>query len=144
MFEIPTKREIHDNIVAFWRPKRPVTAKDEHHFTYRLHWGPDAAKLDTLARFTRTGIGAQGADRKLFVLELIGDRLKGIDAKAIKGVVTAEKSQVSNIVTQPDPETGGWRLSFQCAVKDQPIELRALLTENDTPISEVWIYRWTP
>ena len=145
LFEIPTKEEIHDNIAAFWRPKPPLTAKSEHNFTYRLHWGPDAPKSDSLARFTRTGIGRRGDDSKLFVLELMGDKLKGIDPKSVKGVVTAEKSEITNIVTQPNPETGGWRLSFQCSVKSQtPIELRAVLVQNDKPISEVWIYRWTP
>jgi len=145
LFEIPTKEEIHDNIAAFWRPKQPLTAKNEHNFTYRLHWGPDAPRSDALARFTRTGIGRRGDDSKLFVLELMGDKLKGIDPKTIKGVVTAEKSEITNIVTEPNPETGGWRLSFQCSVKNQaPIELRAVLVQNDAPISEVWIYRWTP
>ena len=145
LFEIPTKEEIHDNIAAFWRPKQPLIAKNEHNVTYRLHWGPDAQKLDSLARFTRTGIGAGGDDSKLFVLELMGDKLKAVDPKSIKGVVTAEKSEITNIVTEPNPETGGWRLSFQCSVKKQtPIELRALLAQNDTPISEVWVYRWTP
>ncbi len=144
LFEIPTKEEIHDNIAAFWRPKQPVTAKDEHNYTYRLHWGADAPNSNALARFVRTGIGNRGDD-KLFVLDLVGGKLKGVDPKSIKGVVTAEKSAVTNIVTQPNPETGGWRLSFQCAVKNEAsVELRAVLVENDTPISEVWIYRWTP
>lgn len=145
LFEIPTKEEIHDNIATFWRPKQPLTAKNEHNFTYRLHWGPDAPKSEALARFTRTGIGSRGDNSKLFVLELMGDKLKGLDPKSVKGTVTAEKSGITNIVTEPNPETGGWRLSFQCAVKSQtPIELRAALVQNDTPISEVWIYRWTP
>lgn len=145
LFEIPTKEEVHDNIVALWQPKQPLAAKSEHIFTYRLHWGPDAPKPNALARFTRTGVGSRGDDSKLFVLELMGERLKNIDAKAIKGVVTAEKAEISNIVTQPNPETGGWRLSFQCAVKGQSsIELRAFLAQDDTAVSEVWIYRWTP
>lgn len=145
LFEIPTKEEIHDNIAAFWRPKQPLTAKKEHNFTYRLHWGPDMPKSESLARFTRTGIGSRGDDSKLFVLELMGDKLKGVDPKSIKGMVTAEKSEITNIVTEPNPETGGWRLSFQCSVKSKtPIELRAALVQNDAPISEVWIYRWTP
>lgn len=58
--------------------------------------------------------------------------------------MTAEKSEVMNIVTQPNPYTGGWRLSFQCKVKGEPIELRAFLTEGDKQLSEVWIYRWAP
>jgi glucans biosynthesis protein len=97
-----------------------------------------------LARVTRTGVGAHGDNTKLFVLELAGDKLKGIDPATVKGAVTAEKAEISNVVTQPNPETGGWRLSFQCAVKDQPVELRAVLMQNDQPISEVWIYRWAP
>ena len=144
LFEIPTKEEVHDNIAAFWRPKSPLQAKGEHIYTYRLHWGPDTPKPHSLARFTRTGIGARGEDARLFVLDLIGDNLKGIDPAGVKGVVTAEKSEVKNIVTQPNPYTGGWRLSFQCQVKGEPIELRAFLTEGDKPLSEVWVYRWAP
>jgi glucans biosynthesis protein len=145
LFEIPTKEEVHDNIAAFWQPKQPLAAKSEHIFTYRLHWGPDAPKPEALARFMRTGVGSRGEDSKLFVLELMGEQLKSIDPKTIKGVVTAEKSEISNVVTQPNPATGGWRLSFQCSVKGQTaIELRAFLAQNEPPVSEVWVYRWTP
>ncbi len=145
LFEIPTKEEIHDNIAAFWRPKQPLAAKAEHIFTYRLHWGPDLAKTDTLARFTRTGIGARSENVRLFVLELGGERLKTLDPKTVKGLATAEGANVHDIVTQPNPETGGWRLSFQVDVKDLPaVELRAVLTDNDQPVSETWMYRWTP
>ena len=62
LFEIPTNEEVHDNIVAFWRPKQPAAAKSEHYYTYRMHWGPDVAKTDVLARFTRTGVAALADD----------------------------------------------------------------------------------
>ncbi len=68
----------------------------------------------------------------------------GIDPASVKGNVTAEKAEVKDIVTQPNPDTGGWRLSFQCQVKSDPIELRAFLTREDKLLSEVWLYRWTP
>ena len=145
LFEIPTKEEVHDNIAAFWRPKQLATAKSEHFYTYRLHWGPDIAKSDTLARFTRTGLSTRGDGVKLFVLEVSGERLKGLDPKTVKGIVSADKGEVSNIVTQPNPQTGGWRLSFQINVKDQSaMELRATLAENEAPVTEIWVYRWTP
>lgn len=143
LFEIPTNQEIHDNIAAFWRPKTPLAAKGEHNMTYRLHWGPDVPKPNTLARFTRTGVATRGEGR-LFVLELQGDALKSLDPNIVKGVVSAAKSEVTNIVAQPNPETQGWRLSFQCAVGDAPVELRAELVANDKPVSETWVYRWTP
>ncbi len=78
------------------------------------------------------------------MLDLIGERLKGIDAKAVRGVVTAEDNKVENIVTQPNPLTGGWRLSFELATPSKPVELRATVLQHEDVISEVWVYRWTP
>ena len=144
LIEIPTKEEIHDNIAGFWHPKSALQAKAEHNFTYRLHWGPDAPKSHALARFSRTGIGIRG-ENKLFVLDLIGDILKSVDPKKVKGAVSAEKAEIKNIVTQPNPDTGGWRLSFEMPIKDKtPVELRASLMQDDKALSEVWVYRWAP
>ena len=145
LVEIPTKEEIHDNIAGFWQPKAPLMANGEHTYTYRLHWGPDYPKPSSLAIFSRTAIGARADNARLFVLDLIGDQLKSIDPKAIRGVVSADKAEIKNVVTQPNPQTGGWRLSFEMLNQDQaPVELRASLMQDDIPLSEVWIYRWTP
>lgn len=145
LIEIPTKEEIHDNIAGFWRPKDPLQAKGEYTYTYRLHWGPDTPKASLLARFSRTGVGAKGDGVRIFVLDLIGDRLKSIDPNKMHGNVTAEKAEIKNIVTQPNPATGGWRLSFELSVKDRtPIELRASLMQANEAVSEVWVYRWVP
>jgi periplasmic glucans biosynthesis protein len=144
LIEIPTKEEVHDNIAAFWHPKAALQAKGEHTYTYRLHWGPNAPKPTPLARFSRTAIGARGDDVRLFVLDLTGDGLKQIDAKKIRGVVDAGKIKVQNIVTQPNPATGGWRLSFELSNKEKgPVEIRASLMQDDSTVSEIWVYRWT-
>jgi periplasmic glucans biosynthesis protein len=59
--------------------------------------------------------------------------------------VTAEKAKVQNVVTQPNPAIGGWRLSFELSVEAKvPVEMRASLMQDNDPISEVWVYRWTP
>jgi len=144
LLEIPTKEEVHDNIAALWHPKSALQAKGEYTYTYRLHWGPDSAKPSSLARFARTAVGAKGDDARIFVLDVSGDKLKTADPKAVRGVVSADKGAINNIVTQPNPATGGWRMSFEIAVKDKvPVELRAALMQGDEPLSEVWIYRWT-
>jgi periplasmic glucans biosynthesis protein len=78
------------------------------------------------------------------VLDLIGDRLKSVDPKALRGVVTAEKAKIQNIVTQPNPASGGWRLSFELLKEKSPVEIRASLIQENEPVSEVWVYRWTP
>lgn len=145
LVEIPTNEEVHDNIASFWRPKSALQAKGEHTFTYRLHWGPDTPNPTALARFRRSAVGARGEGAKLFVLDLTGEKLKLVDPKKIRGDVTAEKAKVQNIVTQPNPATGGWRLSFEIPVKESvPVELRASLMQDDEAISEVWVYRWAP
>jgi periplasmic glucans biosynthesis protein len=145
LIEIPTKEEIHDNIAGFWRPKNPLQAKGEHTYTYRLHWGPDAPKATSLARFSRTAVGARGEGVKIFALDLIGERLKSVDPNSIRGNVSAEKVEIRDVVTQPNPATGGWRLSFELSAKEKnPIELRASLMQGNDAISEVWVYRWTP
>jgi periplasmic glucans biosynthesis protein len=144
LIEIPTREEIHDNIASFWQPKAALQAKGEHTYTYRLHWGADAPKPTTLARFSRTGIGARGDNAMIFVLDLIGDRLKSVDPKRLHGAVTAEKAKVANIVTQPNPATGGWRLSFELSKEKTPVEIRASLMQENEAVSEVWVYRWTP
>ena len=60
----------------------------------------------------------------------------------VRGVVSANFGKVTNIVTQPVPENGGWRLSFNLAPEKAPVvELRAQLWPNDDPLSEVWVYR---
>jgi periplasmic glucans biosynthesis protein len=145
LVEIPTKEEVHDNIAGFWHPKSPLQAKGEHTYTYRLHWGPDTPKPTALARFSRTGVGAKGEDTKIFVLDLVGEKLKSIDPKSVQAVVSAEKAKVQNIVTRPNPVTGSWRLSFELPVKEKvPVELRASFMQGNEAVSEVWVYRWTP
>jgi periplasmic glucans biosynthesis protein len=143
LIEIPTQNEVHDNIVSFWRPKDPLKAKSEHSFTYRLHWGH--GETLPLAAFMKTRVGAAADDARLFVLDIAGEKLKGIKPEAVRGVVSANFGKVTNVVTQPNPESGGWRLSFNLAPEKKPVvELRAQLMQNDDPLSEVWVYRWTP
>jgi glucans biosynthesis protein len=143
LIEIPTQTEIHDNIAAFWRPKDPLRAKGEYSITYRLHWGAGETGMQ-LAEFVKTRSGAASENARLFVLDIIGDKLHNAKAEAVRGIVTANFGKVTNIVTQPLPENGGWRLSFNLVPEKAPVvELRAQLMQNDEPLSEVWVYRWT-
>lgn len=143
LIEIPTKEEVHDNVVAFWRPKDPLKGKGEYNYTYRLHWGEGKYAGD-LARFVKTMSGAAGEGR-LFVLDIAGDKLKDVKPETMRGVVSANVGKISNVVTQPNPQTGGWRMSFNLEPGNETVvELRASLRAGEEPLSEVWVYRWTP
>jgi glucans biosynthesis protein len=146
LIEIPTKREIDDNIVAFWRPKDKLRAKGEYAFTWRQHWCWDPPGPPPLVRVTDTRAGAGSKSQsRLFVLELAGDALKGLPAEtALTPDVSAKPGKILNPVAQPNPETGGWRMSFELDPDgEKVVELRAVLMRDRTPLSEAWLYRWT-
>jgi glucans biosynthesis protein len=145
LVEIPTKEEINDNIVTFWRPRDPLKAKGEYFSTFRIHWGSGKSMPGLPAAVVKTRVGAGPEKTRLFVMDIVGDTLKDVPANEVRGNVWADKGKVTNVVTQPNPEIGGWRLSFQLAPeKAAAVELRAQLIRGDAPLSEVWTYRWTP
>ncbi len=145
LVEIPTSNEINDNIVAYWRPRAPTRARGEYTYTYRIHWGAHLPKPLPLARLIAARIGAGEGGARLVVLDFVGENLKTVPTPEIKAAVTSDKGKLRNVVSQPNPETGGTRLSFQLGPgNEKAIELRAVLVRGEDLLSEVWLYRWTP
>jgi glucans biosynthesis protein len=146
LIEIPSNEEIHDNIVAYWRPAKPIPAGAEHRFGYRLFWCWQPAPEPDIAIVASTRIGASHTPRsRLFVVDFAGGRLKqrGADRLA-KAVVEASQGHVLHPVVQPNPSTGGQRVSFLLDPADAKVaELRCFLTLDGERISEVWTWRWT-
>jgi glucans biosynthesis protein len=55
---------------------------------------------------------------------------------------------VSGAVVYPNPETQGWRLSFEFrpqadTADGRDVELHARVVEGHVPLSETWLYRWS-
>jgi glucans biosynthesis protein len=146
LVEIPTSREVNDNIVAFWRPHDPLKAKGEYKLNYRQHWCWSAPGGTTLARVvtTRSGL-AWDQKNRLFIIDFVGGALQRRSAKAPPGIdVGSSKGKIENPVVEPNPATGGWRLSFQLDQgSEKLIEMHARLMDGKQAISETWIYRWT-
>ena len=139
LVEIPTDRETNDNIVAFWRPKAVLQAKLAYSYAYRLHWSA-GAPVKTPAMFTATMAGVGEAGVRNFVLNIGGlkpDLKPRLD-------VTSDKGKLSNLLAQPDPQQGGWRISFDLDPgRETVVELHGRLMQGDTPLTETWMYRWT-
>ena len=146
LVEIPTADEYHDNIVAFWRPRQALAAGREYRWRYRLHWCADHVWQPALAFVASTRIGAAPQPKtRLVVLELSGGRLAKLAEDAKPQIeVTASNGSARNAVAYRNAETGGWRMSFEFATADDAIELRARLKDAGAPLSETWLYRWTP
>lgn len=143
LVEIPTPSEIHDNIVASWVPRDGLIAGTPRRLRYRLHWVSEPPVRSELLRFvaTRSGAATTG-DTIRFVLDTspVGGRMDSLPEVE----VTCTTGRITNVVLQPNPETGGLRLSFELAPSGaRLVELRAALGSRPAPISEIWTFRWT-
>ncbi len=147
LVEIPTDKEIHDNIAAFWRPKTALQKGGEYLYNYRLHWcGENPSHPPELAHIIQTRIGATHTadENRLFVLDAIGGQLDETPLdEMVSATISSNRGKINNAVVQRNPETGGWRISFELAPDGDVIELRAQLKRADQNLSEVWVYRWT-
>ena len=144
LVEIPTDREIYDNIVTYWRPSKPWEKGTEHALSYSLTWG-EANDYGRGLRVLNTQIGKAFEDGIIVAINFepgadVPDDLELVDPK-----VRASAGEVSGGVLQRNPETGGPRLAFKFHPGDASlIEFRAELRLNGARLSETWLYRWTP
>jgi len=155
LVEIPTLDETFDNIVAFWNPEQTVKAGQELLYSYKMYWGSKPPTQAKLARVvdTFTGIGGViGKKRtyysKRFVIDFSGGRLSMLAQNAeVEAVIKRSDGRVEITSARPQDAIDGYRMMFDLVPSDnstKPIDLRAYLAVNGKPISETWVYQWTP
>lgn len=144
LVEIPSDRDVNDNIVAYWQPRTPIAAGQSAEFTYRLRF--TAEPLDpSMARVTATRIGQSrnAEDHRSFVIDFTA-----ADASAIPDNLEPEIRTSAGEIFSPRghvvPEAGVYRASFELDPQREGIvELRAVLLSDGKPWSETWLYRWS-
>jgi glucans biosynthesis protein len=144
LIEIPANDEIHDNVVAYWKPAKDLPAGGAHVFSYKLFWGKDVPPAWSGARVLKTRVGrAKKPGTVLFVIDLVGPSVKdGRDMPVAS--VTNSAGKISHLVVQRNDEISGVRVTFELTPGDAGlVELRFLLKAGEKPISETWLYRWT-
>ncbi len=145
LVEIPTDKEIYDNIVAYWRPADPIPAGSEHSFSYTMMWGDTPQGLPDVPHVLNTRIG-KGFDqvKTVIAIDFAEHATFDDDLSAFKTVITSNAGTVSPGVLQHNPGTGGVRLAFSLLPEEATsVELRAQLFKDGEAASEVWLYRWT-
>ncbi|MEM6276975.1 MAG: glucan biosynthesis protein G [Pseudomonadota bacterium] len=144
LVEIPTEREIYDNIVCYWRPDSALKPGQGQRFTYRLSWGSENVHGSGLPVLnTAMGDNAFG-DGKIVAIDFAPGAQVPDDLSKVRRLIRASAGEVSEGVLQRNPETGGPRLAFRFMPGDAKlIEFRAQLRLDGAPLSEVWLYRWT-
>ena len=154
LVEIPTVDETFDNIVAFWNPLDRPKPGQELLFSYRLYWGthmPYASPLATTLA-TRTGIGGTvGVKRAYyswhFAVDFAGGELGALAKDApVEAVITTSRGTTEHVTAHFVQEFNGYRALFDIKPDDTvgPIDLRLYLRVDGRPLTETWIYQWTP
>ncbi len=142
LVEIPTNDEIHDNIVAYWRPEATLTAGSEISLTYRLSWGWDVPDLNGLLKIVRTLSGAGNNGRRRFVIDFGG--VGQIRASAVQLVAETNPGSIHDAEISENPEIKGLRLTFDMDPEGSDVvEMRMELRSGDRRIAETWVYRWS-
>ena len=143
LVEIPTDREIYDNIVCYWRPDSGLAAGQEHQFSYRMLWGDDSRYGKGLRVFN-TRIGKAFEDGIIVAIDFEDGPDVPDDLGQLERLIRSSAGEVSTGVVQRNPDTGGPRLAFKFHPGDASlIEFRAQLRHDGKPLSETWLYRWT-
>jgi glucans biosynthesis protein len=146
LIELPTRSEIYDNVVAFWRPKTPLAEIASHHFRYRLHWCWEPPVRSTQAYAVQTRVGAIGRpDARMFVVDFVsGSSCNGCNVAPYTADVRAGAGEIRNVTVRQVPATGAQRVMFEFRPgRTEQTDIRCELKQNGQAISEVWVYRWT-
>lgn len=159
LVEIPSDKEIYDNIVAYWRPREPLNPGQPHRFTYAMDWGkmPDRRPRDVAKVLnTRVGKGYDKAENRIIVAVDFDDHPAfhndgpsdgSLQDTALDGVVrfvSSNRGEVSEAILQRNPGTGGVRMGFSFDPGEATaLEMRAQLVKDGKSLTEVWLYRWT-
>lgn len=155
LVEIPTVDETFDNIVAFWTPADTPQRGQELLYSYRLSWCRDNPVVANLARVqaTRVGIGGVVGQKRSyfswrFVVDFAGGQLPLLAAGAhVEAMVSATRGQIELVSARPLHSINGWRAMFDLKPTDdtlEPINLRLFLAVDGQPLSETWLYQYTP
>lgn len=156
LVELTAPNETFDNIVAYWNPASPPQPGDELLYGYRMYWGtrlPIAAPPLAHTVATRTGLGGVvGHNRSYFswrfAVDFAGGELAALaKSTEVQPVVSVSRGTIETPSARPLQSIGGWRAMFDVKPPDasaEPIDIRLFLRHRNRPLTETWMYQWTP
>jgi glucans biosynthesis protein len=146
LLEIPSDSEVNDNILAYWRPKAAIPGGSEAAFAYRQYWcwtPPERPPLAT-ATATRIGRGTNGRRRR-FAVDFSGGPVLESGTRELNPAITVSPGAIQNLKVWHYPERKSVRIGFELDPgNENACEVRLVLEAGGKPISETWLYRWTP
>jgi glucans biosynthesis protein len=155
LVELHTADETADNVVAFWNPAAKPQPGEELLYAYRLFWCRYNPSLSRLAQVlvTRDGIGGVVGQKRSsfswrFVVDFAGGDFAMLGSAAtVTAVVSASRGRVELVSARPLQSVSGWRAMFDLRPDDnspEAINLRLYLALDNQPLTETWIYQYSP
>ncbi len=151
LVEIPTQKDIHDNMNAYWVPENVPPMPEPITFSYKVHAYGDDASRPPAGRVTATRRETKPeAGTHRFLVDFEGKQLEKLPADdVLRAVVTVGGGEsAGRILSQyviKNPETGGWRLGFEVEpAGKKALDLRAYLDKAGSALTETWAYTLTP
>jgi glucans biosynthesis protein len=159
LMEIPTVRELDDNIVATWVPDETPQPGQRYEFSYKQHWTlrGDLANAGGHVVATRTGVHEWEPDQRTVIVEFAGGQLNEVkDAAELTPQIeicgeAGEKMKVkfANVQKMEDDR---WRVGILLSPKKEggklsdvgPAEMRCSLKKGEDHLTETWVYRIQP
>ncbi len=150
LVEIPTKDEVHDNIVAYWVPKEPFKEGGTYSMRYKLHWRTDEPFPARNGHVVATRIGDGGIAGTppvpgftKYVIDFAGGTLPQLTVKdGVEVRLSVRGGTVERKVAYPVLGTGRWRAIFDFSPPDhEPVDMRLFLSRNGEALTETWIYQ---
>jgi len=151
LVEIPTHKDIHDNIVGYWIPDTLPPSGEPISYAYKIYWYGDDPTRPPAGRATATRREHGSTERsERFIVDFQGKQLEKLAAEEVLRAVVSvvggdEKGRIIDQYVIKIPATGGWRLGFEVeATSKEPIELRAYLDKAGSALTETWSYSFQP
>jgi glucans biosynthesis protein len=150
LYEIPTHKEIEDNIVAFWVPAAPAKRGDSYSLDYRLNWTATDPVPQTMARVVDCWTGTAGPpghdpipNARRLVADFVGKNLTGLtrDSGVEADVSMGTGKLLAHYVYPVAGVASRWRMILDVALDHRrPGSLRAYLKQGGDALSETLLY----
>ncbi len=151
LVELPTREEIHDNIVTYWVPAAPIEAGKPLGFSYVMsafansnRWPPGGKVIATRIGTAAVGGYDEKSRARRVLVDFAGGDLDVLGAaQPVRAELKANGGDIDAVTVERLPGTGTWRVAFRLTPKgDGPVDMRCYLTLYGEALTETWSYVW--
>ena len=141
LVEIPSQSESNDNIVAYWQPEAPLKKGQPFEYSYRLTLTNDTPVLSGQPHIVRSAVNKSSSEPQL-VIDYEDLSVSTLESLQVDASISQGKIVDTKLVANPYQQGVRAFVTFDPAEADTA-EIRLQLKQDNKPLAETWLYRWT-